>query len=147
MENLSKRHIIITSLIIFVQLFTGCKKYNIETIEDFTHLELSDRITFMERIDEWENFQGDGTAIFLFNIKKDSIDLILNEVDKDKWLPLNKKSDLVPVDILSDAANKKYTFGKMQGYYLKIEDNVKNEIRVAVIDTCNNRFIYYYVFL
>lgn len=147
MKNLNKKYIIIILLIIIIQPFIGCKEYDVETIENFTHLKLSNRILFIEKVDKWDNFHGDGTAIFLFDVKKDSMNLILKEMDMSKWLCLEESSNLVATDISSDVIYKKYKLEEMKGYYLKLEDNMKNEIKVAIIDTCNHKFIYYYIFL
>ena len=68
-------------------------------------------------------------------------------MDMSKWLCLEESNNLVATDISSDVIYKKYKLEEMKGYYLKLEDNMKNEIKVAIIDTCNHKFIYYYIFL
>lgn len=70
-------------------LFASCsmdhKWESIEIIKSLTNIDVHDYVSFEKEYNQWFDFNGDGTRIIIYNIKKESFDKIKNKFIENKF--------------------------------------------------------------
>lgn len=142
MENLNK-----IVIILFTLTFFSCTKYNINEIEKYSGLSLKNKIAYNNRIEEWDDFQGDGCAFLVFDINKAYKEDILNEVKNKKWSGFgtdpNNPNFSSEIDISQHREEISEYLYNAKGFFLR--EQTEKEIRNILVDTTNSRLIYYYI--
>jgi hypothetical protein len=125
------------ALILFlVFIFSGCKRYNMERIEDIFSLTLNGKIKYEKIEEQWNDFNGDGYKIINFKIDKSEQAQLIDEAIKAGFVK-------IPYEDL------KSNFNTAELKYLECDvyTNTKymtNQTERITIDSCNNLLIYYY---
>lgn len=142
MENLNR-----IVIILFTLTFFSCTEYNMNEIEKYSGLSLENKITYNNRIKEWDNFKGDGCAFLIFDIKKTYREDLKNKVKNKKWnefgIDSNSPNFSSEIDISKHREEVSEYLHNAKGFFLR--EQTEKEIRNILIDTTNNRLIYYYI--
>lgn len=145
-EEINKVMKALSIFVLYIFLFTSCTNSEIKDIENFSELDLKNKMTYNTRYDEWQSFTGDGCAVILYNIKSEYQPVIYSEIKANGWTSFGEENEEYPYS--SDFKLQKYKIEKNQywkkGFYKRVDLN--NEIHSIIIDTTNNTLLYYYVF-
>src|SRR5690554_4345320 len=125
----------ITVLIVSL-MFTSCINKHLKDVEDIFGYSLKDKIEYLSKDEKWNDFNGNGFRVEIYEI----IDL---NYFKDKSLYKNFKSFNFK-DNNNPLGNTDYSkyIQNGSGYYKTIW--FENKIKTIVVDTTNNKFLFYY---
>lgn len=117
-------------------MFSSCVNKNLSDVEKFFGDSLIDKVEYLSSDEKWNDFNGNGFKVDVYEI----IDLNYikdKSVDKNfKTFNFNEsKSPLNNTDYSKYIENG-------SGFYKTIW--LENEIKTIVVDTTNNKFLYYY---
>ncbi|WP_417354154.1 hypothetical protein [Flavobacterium sp.] len=126
---------LITVLIISL-MFSSCVNKNLSDAEKFFGDSLIEKVEYLSSDEKWNDFNGNGFKVDVYEI----IDLNYikgKSVDKN-FKTFNFNENINPLD---NTDYSKY-IENGSGFYKTIW--LENEIKTIVVDTTNNKFLYYY---
>lgn len=124
------------AILIFLFSLSACKQYNTDEIEKYFNLTLSENLDFVTVDEQWNDFNGNGEKVVLFNINKEQVQ---------KLYVLAKSQGFKEVNI--DSVTEKFTkieLKHISGNVIYKTIFIENEVRTLVIDTLNGKVSYYY---
>lgn len=126
---------LITVLIISL-MFSSCENKNLSDVEKFFGDSLIDKVEYLSSDEKWNDFNGNGFKVDVYEI------IDLNYI-KDKSVYKNFKTFNFneSKNPLNNTDYSKY-IENGSGFYKTIW--LENEIKTIVVDTTNNKFLYYY---
>lgn len=126
---------LITVLIISL-MFSSCENKNLSDAEKFFGDSLIEKVEYLSSDEKWNDFNGNGFKVDVYEI------IDLNYI-KDKSVDKNFKTFNFNENInpLDNTDYSKY-IENGSGFYKTIW--LKNEIKTIIVDTTNNKFLYYY---
>ncbi|NDW19460.1 hypothetical protein D0T53_11145 [Dysgonomonas sp. 216] len=142
----NKKMLVILGL---MSMLSCCKKYNIDRINTFVGSDIGNKINFIKKYEQWDDFQGDGCSFLIFSIKDEYKKDITENLENRKWNSYEASLDypLFKSEI-SFKKNEKEIIEYLKngkGFY-KREVDCK-EVNTIIVDTVNNKLFYYYIFL
>ncbi|WP_417369485.1 hypothetical protein [Flavobacterium beibuense] len=126
---------LITVLMISL-MFSSCVNKNLSDAEKFFGDSLIDKVEYLSSDEKWSDFNGNGFKVDVYEI----IDLnYIKDKSADKnFKTFNFNENINPLD---NTDYSKY-IENGSGFYKTIW--LENEIKTIVVDTTNNKFLYYY---
>lgn len=125
-------------------IFSSCERSTLKFIEQELNVKLGDKISFCERKEQWDGFQGNGYYVETYNIKVDYLEELVTASQKENFLHFDKKNrgDVLNYPNILDYPDIiEYTQG--EGYYKCRISN--NEIILITINIVTMKIIYYQV--
>lgn len=107
-------------------------------MEAFTEMNLSGRIEFEKNDQSWD-LHGDGYIAFMYQVNSDSMKSLLEEVRPELWI----YSDTVYYPNYSSNFYEA-VYPDRRGYYIYKADSLQRKFEGAVLDTINNKFVFYW---
>ena len=126
-------------LISIVLIFFACSSDKTKEIEDYSGIDLQNKITFVKDTSHWNNFNGNGFKVLIYEIKNDNLNEIIQSAKQLKYKNL-KSYD-------SEFSNFDITPYIKASQGLFKTEWLDNEIKTIVLDTVNSKLIYYYSIL
>jgi len=117
-------------------MFSSCENKNLSDAEKFFGDSLIEKVEYLSSDEKWNDFNGNGFKVDVYEI------IDLNYI-KDKSVDKNFKTFNFNENInpLDNTDYSKY-IENGSGFYKTIW--LKNEIKTIIVDTTNNKFLYYY---
>ena len=135
MDNL-KDKIVIFTFSIFSIFLSGCDNHDIKEAEKLSGLNLNNKVKFEKKKEQWNNFNGNGFKILVYNITD------INYFNNHK----NNKNitEFDFCDRNNPFANSEITefINNGKGYYYSFFS--EQESKILVVDMKNGKMIYYY---
>ncbi len=135
MDTLKDKTLIIVAILMF---FTSCNNSKITEIETFSNLDLKGKITFKEKAEKWNDFNGNGYKVMIYSIEDNNLSELL-KISKE--IGFKKYNTNLNNNEFTNSELKPY-IGESTGLYkTKWKDN---EIKTVIIDSTHRKLIYYY---
>ena len=121
-------------------VLVGCNRSHLNKAEALLNASLSGKVSFLTSEESWQSFGGDGYRVEIYQIL--DTDYIVSK-------SLNEHFDSFDYRQQNDSTNMSSDYSKFiengAGFYKRVKK--ENEINEVLIDTINNKMIYYYCFL
>lgn len=124
------------SLLFLLFIFSSCRRYNMERIEDTFSLTLNGKIKYENIEEQWNDFNGDGYKIIIFKIDNSEQAQLIDDAIKADFIK-------IPYEDLKSNFNTT----ELKYFECNVYTNTKymtNQTERITIDSCNNLLIYYY---
>jgi hypothetical protein len=117
----------------------GCSSHDVKETEKMIGFAVPGKIKYEKKIEQWDNFHGDGFKVIVYKIK--DLDYFIQHIKVDKFNEIDfndpnnpfAKSEIVPF----------VTNGK--GFYISVLTD--QEDKSVVIDLTNQKLIYYLILM
>ncbi|RRC96768.1 hypothetical protein EII32_11070 [Prevotella sp. OH937_COT-195] len=127
------------TLFILCIIFIACERSSLKRAENVLNFPLNNSVCFLQEYEYWNDFNGNGFRIEVYNILDMNYIRNMSEKSHLKSFNCNKKND--------ELRNSEYSkfINNGAGFYKTIwkDDNIET----VVIDTLNKKFLFYYCFL
>lgn len=133
----SKRKImkLITVLIISL-MFSSCVNKNLSDAEKFFGDSLRDKVEYLSSDEKWNDFNGNGFRVDIYEIK--DLNYFKDKLIDKNFKTFNFNENNNPID------NTDYSKYIENGSGFYKTSWLENEIKTIVVNTTNNKFLYYY---
>jgi hypothetical protein len=134
MDTLADNRIFL--ILAFMLFFSACQNKSVTIMESFIGMKLKDKISFDSKSEQWNDFNGNGHKVLIYNIKEGHLKSIAKESRERGFLnyDTNEENNHFSKSTLSPFIENSI------GLYKTKE--VKNEIHTVLIDMTNGKIFY-----